>query len=59
MTKQARLNAIIKNLATFYREDKIKLVKFLRKENYTLREIGDVLSVDESAISHLLAREAK
>lgn len=59
MTKQAKYNTIIKNLVAYYNEDKIKLIRFLKKEHYTQREIAGVLGVDESAVSHLLEREGK
>ena len=45
---------VIKPIVEFYRQDKIKLIKFLIKEGYQQKEIAKVIGVDPSAISHLL-----
>ena len=46
----------IKDIVNFYIKDKVKLIKFLIKEDYMKKDIAKVLGITASAISHILTR---
>ena len=47
---------IMKPIIKYYRQDKLKLVKFLVEEGYQKQKIAEVLGVTPPAISYLLKR---
>ena len=57
--KRDRFNKIIKDLINFYKDDKIKLIKYCLKIGATRSEIAKALDISPSAITHILEREEK
>ena len=50
-------NKVLKPIIDYYKQDKLKLIRFLVKEGYLKQDIAKVLDVTPSAITYLLKRE--
>ena len=47
---------VLRPIIEYYRQDKLKLIRFLIKEGYKKKKIAEVLDVDPSAITRILQR---
>jgi len=58
MNRQKQSMQIIKDLIEFYKEPTVKLIKFLRKEKYSMTKIAKVLGVDRTALNNVYLKKS-